>query len=813
MAQRTEAHPPDAGAPAAAELALLERIQDRLLWLSMLVIDHANHGRPNPERMKIGGHPASCASALTILTALYFRFLREGDRVAVKPHASPVLHAAMHLLGVLPRERLLGLREFGGLQAYPSRTKDPDTVDFSTGSVGLGAVVPSFAALVQRYAAAHFGSTTSSRFVAVSGDAELDEGNVWEAIIEDALRDIPNSLWIIDVNRQSLDRVVPGVRAARLKRIFSASGWNVMEAKYGARLQAAFARPGGDELRACIDDMPNEEYQSLIRSGGPVIREALLRQPHGHGIGRCVADTPDAELPGLLANLGGHDLPELLGALGRAERETARPTVIFAYTIKGWRLPIAGDPMNHSALLSEAGMETLAAALRVDPSDPWRGFQPGTEEDRWCRASAARMGLVERPEAASAAVAGAGIAGAADPAHPGRRVAAPPAVSGSDIPTELPGPREDGPATTSTQEAFGRLLIRAGDLPKAGERIVTSSPDVSVSTALGSWINRVGQFSLAGAADYEAGRPRVVDWKASPRGRHVELGISEMNLFTLLGQLGLSHEINGQLLFPIGTVYDPFVCRGLDALIYGLYCGARFIFAGTPSGVSLSPEGGAHQSSVTAPLGLELPLLDWWEPCFAREVEWALLEGMRQCCDRAAGRSTYLRLSTKPVSQDLMAPALERLGAERLRAQALAGGYVLREASGRPMVHIVSCGAMIPDALAAAEFLEAEGVAAGVINLVSPRRAYDDWKARPDGDHLLAGLIPTEQRRAPVVTVLDGAASALAWVGGVFGQPATALGVGDFGQSGMREDLYRAMRIDRDSIVGAAFDAVDRAGG
>ena len=197
---------------------------------------------------------------------------------------------------------------------------------------------------------------------------------------------------------------------------------------------------------------------------------------------------------------------------------------------------------------------------------------------------------------------------------------------------------------------------------------MTASPDVSVSTGLAGWINKVGQFSLSAATDYEEGRPRVVDWKASPDGRHIELGISEMNLFSLLGQLGLSHEMNGQLLFPVGTVYDPFVCRGLDALIFGLYSGSRFIFAGTPSGVSLSSEGGAHQSSVTASLGMELPGLDYYEPCFAAEVEWALLEGLRQCCNRATGRSTYLRLSTKPVDQALMEPALARLGAEETAA-------------------------------------------------------------------------------------------------------------------------------------------------
>jgi pyruvate dehydrogenase E1 component len=766
------------------DIRILERIQDRLLWLSAKIIDHANHERANPEKTKIGGHPASCASAATILTALYFSFMKAGDRIAVKPHASPVMHAAMYLLGVLPRERLTTLRQFGGLQAYPSLTKDADAVDFSTGSVGLGAVAPSFAALTQRYAQAHFGTTTSNRFIAVSGDAELDEGNIWEAIIDGALQDIPNSLWVIDLNRQSLDRVVPGVRAAQLKALFADSGWQVIEAKYGMPLEHAFARAGGSAFRECIDDMCNEEYQSLIREDGSTIRAKLLGKPGAKEISRCLSCTTDDELPGLLANLGGHDLRTLLGAFEAAEQSKGRPSVIFAYTIKGWRLPIAADPFNHSALLSHSRMEELREALHVDENAPWGAFAPDSEEGRWCREAAERLRL-------------------------GSRAVRCPAVTAEDVPSELP--RDRTGASISSQEAFGRTLLRLSDLPRIGERIVTSSPDVSVSTGLAGWINKVGQFSLRAATDYEEGRPCVVDWKASPGGRHIELGISEMNLFSLLGQLGLSHEMNGQLLFPVGTVYDPFVCRGLDALIFGLYSGSRFIFAGTPSGVSLSPEGGAHQSSVTASLGMELPGLDYYEPCFAAEVEWAFLEGLRQCCNRATGRSTYLRLSTKPIDQSLMEPALARLGADELRRQCLRGGYVLKEAGQEPLVHLVSCGTMIPETLDAAAFLEREGVGANVIHLCSPRRAYDDWRTHRSNSRLLDTLILSGQRTAPIVTVLDGAAGALAWIGSVFGQPLTALGVGSFGQSGSRRDLYRAMRIDTDSILEAAFDAVDRA--
>jgi pyruvate dehydrogenase E1 component len=772
-------------ANASDDIAILESIQRRLLWLATLTIHHANHGRPNPDGTKVGGHQASSASVVTILTALYFRFLRAGDRIAVKPHASPVFHSAMYLLGILPQRYLTTLRSFGGLQAYPSRTKDVDPVDFSTGSVGLGAVAPAFAALAQEYAQAHFGQTDAERFIALSGDAELDEGNVWEAIIEESLQNLRNTIWIIDLNRQSLDRVVPGVRAGRLKDIFAACGWQVLEAKYGLNLQAAFDRPGGDALRQCIDDMSNEQYQSLIRSDGQAIRQALSEYARGAEVVRAVADVPDAQLPELLANLGGHDLRVLLGALDQAAADPDRPAVIFAYTVKGWGLPIAGDPLNHSALLSPDRLEAFRQAQGIDEAHQWDAFAPDSPEGRWCAESAARLAL--------------------------SRPARPPAVSAAAIPRDLGA---SSLPVASTQEAFGRALLRLADAPVVGPRIVTSSPDVSVSTNLAGWINRVGTFHTRPTADYEAGRNRALHWQSNPRGRHIELGISEMNLFMLLGQLGLSHELNGQLLFPIGTVYDPFVCRGLDALIYGLYSASRFIFAGTPSGVSLSPEGGAHQSAVTASLGMELPNLDFCEPCFAVEVEWALLEALRQCCDREHGRSTYLRLSTRPVEQALLAPAIDRLGADPLRAHILAGGYRLREPSHRnPQAILVTCGAILPEALAAADYLEREGVGVSVINAVYPRRLFEDWQASRAADgtrpHHLETLIPAAERNAPVVTVHDAASHALAWVGSVFGQRAASLGVNRFGQSGTRQDVYRYMGIDADSIAAAVFAAVD----
>jgi pyruvate dehydrogenase E1 component len=791
----------DTDAPRAtrdpALIAALDQIQRRVLWLAALMVHHANYVRPNPDGTKVGGHQASSASMVTILTALYFYYLRPGDRVSVKPHASPVFHAIQYLLGRLPRAYLTTLREFGGLQAYPSRTKDPDPVDFSTGSVGLGAVAPAFAALAGRYVAAHFGAPDTRRFVALVGDAELDEGNVWEAILDPALDGLGNLLWIVDLNRQSLDRVVPGIRATHLKRLFAESGWRVLEAKYGRHLQALFRRRGGQALRRRIDEMRNEEYQALIRLSGEELRPRLIGDDPA--VAKVIADVPDAELPAALANLGGHDLEELLDTLAQADAEPRRPTIIFAYTIKGWGLPIAGHPLNHSQLLSAEQIEGLRESLGIPAGDDWPAFPPASPEGRVC-AQASKLLYGE--------------------GRPGERRPPSPALAtlAAAIPDDL-----DLPATgqSSTQEAFGRALLRLADIRGLRERIVTTSPDVSVSTNLAGWINKTGVFAPRDEPDFESAEVyRLLRWKRGPSGQHIELGISEMNLFMLLSMLGLSHELVEEPLLPIGTVYDPFVCRGLDAMIYGLYSGAKFIVAGTPSGITLAPEGGAHQSTVTPSLAIELPNLLSYEPCFARELGWALLEGLRECCDREAGRATYLRLTTRPVDQGLMEPALRRLGLGELRRQALMGGYRLVDRRDHdddpraPVVQLAAAGALIPEAVAAAAYLRREGVAANVLNLTSARRLYESWRAAGgDGGAPLGWLIPPDEARAPIVTIHDGASHALAWLGSIHGAPVLPLGVDRFGQSGGRDDLYRAFGLDIESIVAAGFAAADLASG
>jgi pyruvate dehydrogenase E1 component len=247
---------------AAPDLDTLRSIERRVLWLAAAIVHHANRVRENRSGVKVGGHQASSASMVSLMCALWFSELRPEDRVSVKPHASPVLHAINYLLGHLDRPYLETLRAFGGLQSYPSRTKDPDPVDYSTGSVGIGATAPIWSAIARRYLETHrFEAPPMGRQIALLGDAELDEGAVWEAIADPSVAKLGEVLWVVDLNRQSLDRVVPDIAFGRWANMFEAAGWQTIAVKYGSRLDTLFERPGGPALRRRIDEMPNEEYQ------------------------------------------------------------------------------------------------------------------------------------------------------------------------------------------------------------------------------------------------------------------------------------------------------------------------------------------------------------------------------------------------------------------------------------------------------------------------------------------------------------------------------------------------------------------------
>jgi pyruvate dehydrogenase E1 component len=785
-----------------ATLAVLRQLERKVLWLSTYMIHHANHEVDRGDGLKVGGHQASSASLVTLMTALYFHVLRPEDRVAVKPHASPVFHAIQYLLGHQTLEKLKGFRAFGGAQSYPSRTKDADDVDFSTGSVGLGVAATGFASLVQDYVHAKGWSRNwpKGRMIALLGDAELDEGNVHEALLEYWKHGLKNCWWVIDYNRQSLDSVVSDRLFMKIIGLFGNLGWRVVLIKYGKLLEAAFAEPGGEHLKQWIEDCPNILYSALVFQGGGAFRRQLEEDLTGYPDTLAILSRhDDRALARLMTNLGGHDLQAILEAF--EDVPTDQPVCFIAYTIKGFGLPFQGHKDNHAGLMTKGQMEELAQREGIARGEEWSKF----------------AGLALAPEAIEGFLSRVPFA----QRGPRRLAAEPVAVH--------PFPQIAFKGAMSTQAGFGRVL---DEIARAGgalaDRIVTTSPDVTVSTNLGPWVNRRGLFSLARQEDLfrERGLMSPQRWEMSPRGQHFELGIAEMNLFLLLSALGLSGSLFGERLLPVGTLYDPFVCRGLDALNYACYQDSRFIVVGTPAGLTLAPEGGAHQSIGTPLIGIAQDGLATFEPAYADELavimEWAFDYIQREADEEheelwhrnEKGGSVYLRLSTRPLDQ----PSREVSPA--LRAAIIDGGYWLRRPEPGTLVAIAFAGAVAPEAIQAAGLLGEDHRGVGVLAVTSADRLSAGWhaaqRAREEGHRAtrahVEDLLGVLSRDAALVTVTDANPEALSWLGGVGGHRVRALGVEHFGQSGSIPELYGHYGLDVNAILAAAEGITGRPG-
>jgi pyruvate dehydrogenase E1 component len=778
---------------AADKLATLHELEKKVLWLSTWMIHNANHLRENGDGVKVGGHQASSASLATIMTALYFSVLKPEDRVAVKPHASPIFHAIQYLLGNQTQDKLANFRGFGGAQSYPSRTKDTDDVDFSTGSVGLGAAMTVFASLVQDYLCAHdMLKQPQGRMVALVGDAELDEGNIFECLLEGWKQGLRNCWWIIDYNRQSLDAVVREGLYQRITALFEAMGWEVVVLKYGSLLEEAFREPGGAALRNWIDRCPNQLYSALAFQGGASWRKRLMDEIGDQGeVTRLIERRSDDELASLMTNLGGHDLPTLLKAFEAARDD--HPICFLAYTIKGFGLPFQGHKDNHSGLMTAAQMEQFRERMHIASGQEWAKFEGLSD------AAGVEHFLAEVPFNAK-----------------GRRRYHSPAVA---VPAIVPA---SAPPTISTQAAFGNLLNElARSSSDLAARVVTTSPDVTVSTNLGPWVNRRGLFARESLADIFR-EERIVSpqrWEFSPKGQHLELGIAEMNLFLNLAALGLSHSLFGERLIPIGTLYDPFIARGLDALNYACYQDARFILAATPSGITLAPEGGAHQSIGTPLIGMAQDGLAAFEPAFADELalilgwafEYLQREGEAKHSEHTwlrdeTGGSVYLRLSTRPVDQ------LKREITPELAEGIVNGGYWLRKPGPNAEVVIAYSGAVAPEAIEAAGLIAEDRRDIGLLAVTSADRLNAGWtaasrarergapQARAHVERLLEAVPP----HCGIVTVLDGHPATLAWLGAVHGHRTRTLGVEHFGQTGSIEELYTSYGLSVAAIIAAA---------
>jgi len=651
-----------------------------------------------------------------------------------------------------------------------------------------------FSSLVQDYVRSHFPTDRpEGRMVALVGDAEMDEGNIFEAILEGWKQGLRNCWWVIDYNRQSLDAVIREGLWARYEALFKAFGWDVVIVKHGLLQEAAFKEPGGEALRAWINSCPNQLYSALTFQGGAAWRKRLMNELGDQGaVSRLIDKRSDDELARLMGNLGGHDLPSLIEAFTRADSD--RPTCFICYTIKGSGLALAGHKDNHAGMMTPAQMDQLRQSMNVRPGHEWDAFEGLKTPAADLQAFLDRVPFATR--------------------EPRRHVA--PHV---EVPRELAITIQP---TMSTQFGFGALLNELGrgdsDFVK---RIVTTSPDVTVSTNLGPWVNRRNLFARQKMADvFKSERiASTFNWEFSPSGQHIELGIAENNLFILLSALGLSHSINGERLFPIGTLYDPFIARGLDALNYACYQEARFILVATPSGITLAGEGGAHQSIGTPLIGMAQDGLAAFEPAYVDELAAVLAwsfdyiqkGGEAEPSERnwlrdETGGSVYLRLSTRPIEQ------IKRTITPELRQAIIDGAYWMRKPGPNCQVVVAYTGAVAPEAIEAVGLMGEDRRDVGLLAVTSADRLNAGWtaaqRARERGlvharshiERLMAEVPP----HCGIVTVADAHPATLGWLGSVHGHRTRALGVEHFGQTGSLADLYRHYGIDANAIVAAA---------
>ncbi len=757
---------------------ILKLIEQKILWLACWMIHNANHLRYNDDGLKVGGHQASSASIVSIMTALYFDILRPEDRVAVKPHASPVFHAIQYLSGLQTKENIENFRGFGGAQSYPSRTKDIDDVDISTGSVGLGVAMTSFISLTQDYIANKtFGKDLpKGRMIALVGDAELDEGNIYECLQEGWKHDLRNVWWIIDYNRQSLDGVVHEGLSERLSSVFEAFGWNLIVLKYGKLQEEAFNEPGGEELKKWIDDCPNQLYSALIYEGGANFKTRVLDDIGDQSnVSKLINKRSDEEFLELMANLGGHCIHTLCDAFKNIKDD--KPTAFIAYTIKGWGTPLAGHKDNHAGLMTKAQMETFKAKLGILNGNEWNSFSDEKETielDQYIKNLPFQKAGHRRFKSKKIEV-----------------------DSNISI-TET---------SISTQNAFGKILDQyAKNNTEFSKRIITTSPDVSVSTNLGPWINRKGLFSRVESSDTFRDRkiPSAQKWIFSREGQHVELGIAEMNLFLMLGAAGLSHELFGERLFPVGTVYDPFIARGLDAMNYACYQDARFMLAGTPSGISLAPEGGAHQSIGTPLIGISQPGLLSFEPAFADELSIIMNYGF-DYIQMENGGSVYLRLSTRSIEQP------HRQIDKSLKENIIKGGYWLKKPGANPHIIIVYQGVIANEVVEAVSMLGERFKDIGILSVTSSDNLFHEWKntsssfSSQKAHSHIETLLSSVPKDTKLITVIDGHPMTLSWIGSVYGHKTITLGVDRFGQTGNVKELLTEFAIDSGNISNLGF--------
>ncbi|WP_413291766.1 pyruvate dehydrogenase [Bdellovibrio sp. HCB185ZH] len=879
---------------------VLDIIARRALYLSTQMIWQANH-RSDKEKgdPKIGGHPAACASSLHIMGALHLIAKTGFDHIANKPHASPVDHSYNYLLDLLLKNDLSkltqeqadqamnGLRKFTDgsefvFQSYHS-AYDPDHHNFfPSGTVGIPPVEAGYMALAYRYAREHGYEVPDAHFWAVCGDSEFREGSMYEAVPDFAEREIGSLTWILDYNRQSLDghritnkEIMNGTDADRVERTMAANGWEVIQVRHGSKRKALFAKKDGETFKNFLENkLEDYELQSLLLVQDMKALKKGIAKEHPD-MKKFLDSVSDEELFDAIRDFGGHDMIALAEAMEQSKLSKRRPTIIIAHTLKGWGLKAAAQPGNHSSLPQEEEVNALKEGQGISGDTLYQRLDPNSAAGKFLAARSEKIfGEMKAQYALKAK---------------NQEYFLKKLTEFGEIPQAL----DINTKMTSyphTQWMLGQLtakLTRIANTPLdeskltdkqkpltdsekpfklPGELFISMAPDVGTSTNLNPAMDGkifgapvvVDHETDLGVKDHKL--PDLVPGEEES-DRFLRFEIAEGNVMSCVGAFGKMRDIVGVPIIPLMTVYDFFIKRALDQYFYNLYWKSSFICVGTPSGVSLSPEGAQHGWKSD----IQIPNQITWEPFSCIELDWIMCDTIKRHVmnDNVGRTGTLLRLVTRGVEQKdllkyLKTQARFKQGLEgqlaraefpvaggineeevasmddaailqTLREEVLQGAYYLIDYRGYAgyepgdnVVNIFALGTMVTEGIKASEALLARGIYANVIAVTSQdllcgilghENDYDYLKnglginsnlyLRKSEDVSTGDLITVAGKRVPVVSVADGEIGMLDNIGSLIGVRQEALGVIKHSKCGRPSEIYAYHHIDADAVVEA----------
>lgn len=879
---------------------VLDSISRRAHYLATQMIWQANH-RTDKEKgdPKIGGHPSGSASSLHIMGALHLLVKSGFDHIANKPHASPTDHSYNYLLDLLLKNDLTRLSQEQADQAMHSLRKftdgsdyvfqsyhsayDPDNHNFfPSGSVGIPPVEAGFLALAYRYAREHNYEVPDAHFWAVCGDSEFREGSMYEAVPDFAERELGSLTWILDYNRQSLDghritnqEIMNGTDADRVERTMAANGWEVIQVRHGSKRQALFNKKDGEVFKNFLEkDLKDYELQALLLVQDMKALKKGISKEHPK-LKKFLDSIGDLELFDAIRDFGGHDMIALAEAMLKSKASKRKPTIIIAHTLKGWGLKAAAQPGNHSSLPQEEEVMELRAKQGITGDKLYERFAPNSAEGKFLAARAEKIYSEIKAQHALKAK--------------NQEYFLKNLTAFGEIPHSL----EINTKMTSyphTQWMLGQLTAKLtriantpldesklGDKQKAlndhekpfklpGELMISMAPDVGTSTNLNPAMDgKIFGAPVVTDVETELGvkdhkLPDLVPGE-EPNDRFLRFEIAEGNVMSCVGAFGKMRDFLGIPIIPLMTVYDFFIKRALDQYFYNLYWKSSFICVGTPSGVTLSPEGAQHGWKSD----IQIPNQITWEPFFCQELDWIMCDTVKRHVlnDNAGRTGTMLRLVTRgaeqkdmlhylkkqarfktglagtlsraefPVAGAFNEEDLESLDEAQIfatvREEVLKGAYYLIDYRGYAgyepgdnVVNIFAMGSLVTEGIKASEALLGRGIYANVIvvtshdllvGILASETGYEYLKnglgvnsnlyLRKTDEVSTGDLITVAGRRIPVVSVADGEEGLLDNIGSIIGVRQEALAVRKHSKCGRPSEIYAYHSIDAASVVEA----------